>query len=367
LGGATEDKNEMSMFSQIWKLKEWMLAEIPSTRNFYTKLHSTLYKRYYFPKMRDKLLSDFQKSTGIAKEKVEFIDHHTAHAYSAYFGSPDYWEGKKLVLTLDAMGDGVCATVSLGKKEKLKRISTTLVGNSIGDLYAFVTRYLGMKMGEHEYKVMGMAAYANEKYVDKVYDKIKDWVTVDKKNLSFETKVHSHVFYKILNKPFDNERFDNISGAIQKLTEKVMAEWVSEAVKKTRVGDVVCGGGVFMNVKANQKIVELPEVRSFFVMPSSGDESTAIGAAFVSYQDEREINCKLPKIQPIEELYYGPEYSNAEILKELKMKKYNKYKIRKVPDIELEIAKMISKRKIVARFAGRMEWGGKGAWEQNYC
>src|SRR3972149_1650190 len=193
-----------------------------------------------------------------------FVDHHTAQAYTAYYGSSEYWKDKKLILTLDAMGDGVCATVSIGENEKVKRIATTSFGNSIGDLYAYVTRYLGMKMGEHEYKVMGLAPYASQKYVDKVYEKIKDWVWVNENDLTFSTVVFSHVFYKLLDKPFKNERFDNISGAIQKLTEEIITKWVSVAVKKTGIKDIVAAGGVFMNVKANQKIVDLPQIKNVF-------------------------------------------------------------------------------------------------------
>src|SRR3989337_2882527 len=251
------------LFPLVWKIKEWMLAKIPSSRNAYIFLQEVFYKNFMFPKMKEGLLSTFEKKTGISKEKVMFVDHHTAHAYTAYYGSSEYWKDKKLILTLDAMGDGVCATVSIGENEKVKRIATTSFGNSIGDLYAYVTRYLGMKMGEHEYKVMGLAPYASQKYVDKVYEKIKDWVWVNENDLTFSTVVFSHVFYK------------------------------------------------------------------------------------------------LPRIQPIEGLYLGPEFNEKEIGKELAKRKYKKYKVDKYKDMEKEIAKMISQRKIVARFAGRMEWGAR--------
>lgn len=343
----------------VWKLKEWFLSTIPETRSFYIPLQEFFYKNFIFPKLKDSLLSDFESKTKIEKEKVIFIEHHTTHAASAYYGSPEYWKGSRLILTLDAMGDGLCATVSIGEDGRIKRIASTPVGNSIGDLYAYVTGYLGMKMGEHEYKVMGLAPYANEKHVDRVYEKIKDWVSLDKKNLTFKTKIFSHVFYKILDKPFKNERFDNISGAVQKLTERVVVDWVEAAINKTKIKDVVCGGGVFMNVKANQKIGELESVRSLFVFPSCGDESTAIGAAFWAYEKERKVDQDLTRTEPMKDLYFGPQYTSREIERELKKKKYKKYKLKKIKNIEKEIAKLLSQRKIVARLAGRMEWGAR--------
>jgi len=361
-GGSDKDiaKNLWSpIFPMIWNIKEWMLTNIPPTRNLYVLLQKYFYKYFMFPTMKEKLLMKFEKATKISKEKVIFVDHHTAHAYTAYYGSPNYTKGKKLILTLDAMGDGVCATVSIGEDEKIKRIATTSYGNSIGDLYAYVTAYLGMKMGEHEYKVMGMAAYASKKHVDRVYDKIKNLIWVDKGSLTFKAKVFSHVFYRFLNKPFKNERFDNISGAIQKFAEELIISWASASINKTKVYDLVCAGGVFMNVKANQKIMELPGVKSLFIFPSCGDESTAIGAAYYVYQNAREYDNSLSRIESIEELYFGPEFTEKEISMELKKPKYKKYKVRKVTAMEKEIASLISNRKIVARFAGRMEWGAR--------
>jgi carbamoyltransferase len=343
----------------IWKLKEWLMTNIPAIRYVYVPSQKFYYQHFLFPKLKVELLGAFERKTKIKKEKVFFVNHHTAHAYSAYFGAPKYWEGEKLILTLDAMGDGACATVNAGEGGNVRRIATTPFGNSIGDLYAYVTRYLGMKMGEHEYKVMGLGPYASQKLVEKVYERIKDWIWVNKKTLQFESKVFSHVFYRLLNKPFKNERFDNIAAATQRLTEDLIVEWVKACIAKTGIKDVVCAGGVFMNVKANQKIAELPEVKSLFVFPSCGDESTAMGGAYYIYQKAREKDRSLDKISPIEALYFGPEYSDPQIQRELKKKKYSKYKVSKVQDIEKEIAKLLSQRKIVARFAGRMEWGAR--------
>ena len=362
LGGGKDlvgGKESISVYSYAWKLKEWMLSNIPVSRYIYPPLQKYIYNIFIFPKLRERLLSTFEKKTKIDREKIRFVDHHSAHAYTAYFGSEKYWEGKRLILTLDAMGDDLCATVSIGENGKLTRISQTPFGNSIGDLYAYTTRYLGMKMGEHEYKVMGMGAYANEKYVDKVYQKIKDWVRVDKDNLMFHTKVFSHVFYKKLDEVYKGERFDNISGAIQKLAEEAIVQWVKAAVKKTGIKEVVCAGGVFMNVKANQKIAQLPQVKSLFVFPSCGDESTAIGAAYFVYQNNKDEHGELPRINPIGKLYFGPKYSNSEILKEIGKARYKKYKVKNFKDIEKEVARLISKRKIVARFSGKMEWGAR--------
>jgi carbamoyltransferase len=189
-----------------------------------------------------------------------------------------------------------------------------------------------------------------------LYHQLKQliWVNDD---LTFSTRVYSHVFYKKLDKIFLHHRFDNIAGAVQKLTEDLLKEWISNAIKQTGVKDIVCGGGVFMNVKANQLILEMPQVNSMYIVPSCGDESTAFGAAFWAYQQYGDIK-KYP-IQPIKELYLGSAFNDREIQTELRKSKYRDLKITKYTDVEKEVAKILSKGGIVARFKGRAEWGAR--------
>jgi carbamoyltransferase len=342
--------------SYIWQMKETLLSTIPATRHIYQNIIGPYYRLFMNRQLDTQLSMDIQKKLGIRPEKILKCDHHTAHAAAALYASSNYQIGRKLVFTLDAMGDGLCASVSVAENGEIKRISATKAGNSLGDLYAYVTSYMGLKRGEHEFKVMGLAPYASEAHFMPLYKKLKQliWVNDD---LTFSTSVYSHVFYKKLDKLFLHQRFDNIAGAIQKLTEDLLKEWITKAIKKTGIKDIVCGGGVFMNVKANQLVLEMPNVKSMYVVPSCGDESTSFGAAFWAYKQYGE-NEKYPII-PIKDLYLGSSYSDREIYSELKKSKYNKLKVTKCTDIEKEVAVLLSKGAIVARFKGRAEWGAR--------
>lgn len=344
-----------NLSSQVWMVKEWALANLKFSRPIYEKTINLAHNLLWNKKLEYQLYAQIEDELGIPKEKVIRADHHTCHGYAAFYSSPDYAKKPKLVLTLDAMGDGLCATVSVSKNGKLRRISQTKAGNSIGDLYAYITSFLGLKRGEHEYKVMGLAPYANPEYSDKIYQKLKKLIWVNK-DLTFSTSVYSHVFYKVLDNLLKHERFDNVSGGIQKLTEELLKDWVKKAVNKTGIPDVVCGGGVFMNVKANQLIAQLNEVKSLFVMPSAGDESTAIGAA---YFGEVSKSRKYDRIQPLGSLYLGKEYSEAEIVNAFKKYRAKKLTIKKCGNIIKEVAKLLSEDKIVARFNSRAEWGAR--------
>ena len=97
---------------------------------------------------------------GVRDERIVCLDHHACHAAAAYFGSP--FEGAPaLVLTNDNSGDGLCATASVAQGTSLLRHEATpSAPGSLGSFYSLVTVLLGMKAGEHEYKVMGLAPYA---------------------------------------------------------------------------------------------------------------------------------------------------------------------------------------------------------------
>jgi len=114
-------------------------------------------------------------------------------------------------------------------------------------------------------------------------------------------------------------------------------------------------GGVFMNVKLNQRILELPEVEKAFFMPSCGDESNVFGATayFIKNELKQDMKQQLP-------IYLGMEYSNDEIEKFIKENKIDeKYKVEYVENIEKKIAGLLADFKVVARFAGRTEFGAR--------
>ncbi len=115
-----------------------------------------------------------------------------------------------------------------------------------------------------------------------------------------------------------------------------------------------------MNVKANQKIYEMPNVKKLFVMPSCGDESIAIGGCFYGYKYYCEKNNLSFKPIPIRDLYLGPVYTDEYIEKVIKKERLDKKcEIKKVVAIEKEVANLLAKGEIIARFVGRSEWGAR--------
>lgn len=301
------------------------------------------------------LLEQKLADLGLADAKKTYVDHHLCHAYS-----PLYFFNRKagedwLILTMDGAGDDSFCTVGQVKGGKYERLSRTHWRQSLGMLYSFVTHFLGMKVLEHEYKVMGLAAYAKEKYYMPLYEKVfAPYIRLSKDGLGFETSFPMPRFEQHLQEHAVGERFDNVAGAAQHCIETLVLAWVQSAVKKTGIANVMTSGGVFMNVKLNKRIQELDEVKQVKFMPSCGDESNVFGGAYYVAEQEGQA------ITSDERFYYGHDYTNDEIKAELDaLGACERYKVTYHENMEEKIAELLADFKIVARFAGKAEFGAR--------
>ena len=289
------------------------------------------------------------------KQKTEFIEHHICHTYSAFYALNKDKSKNGLIFTLDGSGDYYSATVNLYQNGEIKRLASTKWIYSIGYIYSKTTLFLGLKPLEHEYKVMGLAPYAKRSYVKEVYEKyFKDIIWLKNNNpLEFKAKIPTNRFELYLKENVCMQRFDNIAGAVQMLVEEIVTKWIKEAIKQTKVDTIYTGGGVFMNVKLNQKIAESNEVKQAYFLPSCGDESNPIGAAFYLYKQKT----KKDPI-PFKDIFFGVKFSNDEVKEFLKQYE-DKYEIKYYEDIETKIATLLANFNVVARFWDRCEWGAR--------
>jgi len=305
---------------------------------------------------KQKDLLNILKHLNLSEKPIVFIEHHHAHASSAYRNSPWDENEKVLIFTADAAGDGLSATVSIGYKNKIKRIAESNFFNSLGRFYTEVTGYLGMKRDNDEYKLMGLAPYGN--YIYSI-NQIRNIIQMnDKNSLEFKNKTYHwmHTMAQYLQKRLREHRFDNVAAATQKHFEELLIKWVKNAINKTHIHKIAMNGGVFLNVKANKKIRELKEVEETFIYPAAGEWGTAAGAGLETYFHYCKINNLKYERYPLKEIYYGPRYDNNSIETYLEKQK-SKYKYEKIEKIDNFLAENISKGKIFARFSGRMEWG----------
>jgi len=327
------------------------------TRALQTSLGRRLWERLH--------LSSRQKTVaeaGFPLDKVRFIEHHLAHAAAAYYGWGKMTE-PILVLTVDASGDRLTATVNTAQHGQMTRIAEIPDEDSLGFLYANVTYLMGMMPVEHEYKLMGLAPYAGDApQVRKIADAFAGLYTFDRQNPLIWRRAPGvppiQVATRAIKTIMARQRFDHICGGLQLFFEEFLSQWAQNCIRQTGIRKVALSGGVFMNVKANMEILKLPEVEELFVFPSCGDESNAIGAAYAAFAGAN--GNEATHIEPLGPLYLGAELTDTEAKAALENFHFSQpVKWTYHTDIETHIAELLAQGHIVARAKGRMEFGAR--------
>jgi carbamoyltransferase len=284
--------------------------------------------------------------------KLHVYDHHYSHAACAYFGSP--FE-RALVFTADARGDFRSATVHLGEGNRLQELDWRSTFDSVGFYYSIITYLLGMRPVRHEGKVTGLAAYGDPSRCLHVMKQMIDftegsiYANVGRMYKPFFTDPPPALKEALA--PFSKE---DIAAACQQHLEDMMLAYIRRFLGEqkeagTPAENLCLAGGLFGNVKLNQRILALPGVKNVFVYPNMGDGGLSVGSTlnFLAEKGER-IE------RPIEHVYLGPEFTDEEIKKALDAANLS---YRPVKDKIRETVDLLARGKVVGWFQGRMEWG----------
>jgi carbamoyltransferase len=299
------------------------------------------------------------RELGVPRSKIHVVKHHMCHAMTAYYGrgrDPD-----ALVVTLDGGGDGLCATISLPRASgdrRLELVASIDEGDSVGFVWAVITVLLDMTPMDHEYKLMGMAPYATGPRAREVADIFRAAFVLDTETPTFRRAPgvpESNYSYAYWRDKLEFRRFDNVCAGLQMFTEEFISAWLQNALRRTGCRKLRVSGGVFMNVKMNKIIAELPEVDDLWVFPSCGDETNAIGAAW-GYLDREGLG---DTIEPIGPFYLGIAPTDAELDAAAEEARRRGLSVTRPADMTSALTDILCANEPVARFAGREEFGAR--------
>lgn len=286
------------------------------------------------------------KGTRHHKQQWHFVEHHIAHAASAYYPSPFK---SAAVLTLDGRGEIATTTYNLGKGKELIRIGQVNMPHSLGLLYERVTSYLGFLHSSDEYKVMALASYGRPVFVSDFRNMIRleehGQYTIDNERL--EERFGPA---RLKNDPFTQHHF-NIAHSLQYVLEEVVLELVHWLHRQTGEENLCMAGGVALNCVLNARIRDRGPFKNIWVQPASGDAGTSLGAAIWTDLQEQKTASQNYEMH---HAYWGPGYSDEEIEKFLQ---WAKLPYRKLKNIAEETADILLQDKIIGWFQGRMEFG----------
>lgn len=323
-------------------------------------------------KAGERLFYDNIKKFGIDIDKLMIYDHHMSHAAGAYYTCN---ADPCLIVTLDASGDGLSASINIGKDGAIERIdSTPVTSGTSGGFYSAVTQYLGYTPNRHEGKILGLAAYGD---IEKCYDKMVPLLSYDSQSRQLSNSLNSengfieklklkmyeisqifqgrktNRYHTYCENNFSSFSKEDLAAAAQKRLEDVIVEYVRTYVEETGIKDVVLAGGVFSNVKLNQRIFEDLSLNSIFIHPDMTDGGCALGSAFLKWRELNDfsLNCK----KDIEDVYWGQSFTNEDISQAIKR---NKLKAAYIENIEEHVADLLTKGKVIGYFGTQgMEYG----------
>lgn len=293
------------------------------------------------------------RTLGVSEDIVSVHNHHECHAYYGYIASPNRTEKPSLVYTMDGGGDGQNGTVSIAQPGKPLKIISKSSNCNIGRMYRYATLLMGMRPADHEYKLMGLAAYNSEAFAQEAYNIFAETLQVDGLGFKYKTEVKDHFFH--FKDRLEGQRFDAIAYGIQRRTEELLTEWILNGIKETGIGNVVMSGGVAQNIKANKLIWEMDGLDQLFIPPGPGDESISIGAA---YAEAIKQGLDVGSLHPILNAYIGPSYSDDSIQIAINNNVKSEWQVKRVTADD--VAKVLANGDVVARFgAERMEFGAR--------
>ncbi|MBC8171688.1 MAG: hypothetical protein H7X77_08440, partial [Anaerolineae bacterium] len=342
--------------------------------------------------MNDKLWikNIIQKEVGVRYDRVLFCDHHMSHAASAFFASPF---DEAAVLTVDGVGEWTTTTLGVarsawegkGGTNEITLMSEQRFPHSLGLLYSAFTAWLGFRVNNGEYKVMGMAPYGEPRYQDKIY-KIFNHNPQDgsfKLNLdyfSFHKSADSSYnqrfvdlfgaprpeeadfFTKVTNPERSaekaamdtNQHYADIAASIQRVTEDTLISIANHLYQQTGLKKLVMAGGVALNTKANYRLLNETPFDEIYIQPAAGDDGGALGAALWAYH----IVLGKPRDWVMPHAYWGESFTNQQCREWLDSKgiKYEDFEGREDQMLDI-VAESLTREKVVGWMQGRFEWG----------
>jgi carbamoyltransferase len=275
---------------------------------------------------------------------IHYIDHHRSHLASAYYTSG--WD-TCLNISLDGVGDGYCSRIAVCQNGHMRNIHKIPFYHTPGQYYGFVTGWAGFTPGKHEGKITGLAAYGN---AEKAIEIFRDRISYSPKKFSFVNHgMWGWAEYEYLSKKLEGLDKADVAAAIQTHIEDLITQYVCQAFQKTGQSKIVLSGGLFANVKLNQRVLEIDGVEDVYIHPHMGDGGLGVGAALALASDHSPI-----QPQRLPNAYLGTTASDAEIAQELQREglAFTKHE-----NVEEVIAEHLALGHVVARVNGKMEYG----------
>lgn len=300
---------------------------------------------------------------------VLYCVHHMAHAASAWFPSPFDRAG---VLTVDGVGEWTSTTFGIGEGDRLSLEGRISFPHSLGLFYSAVTAYLGFRVNNDEWKVMGLASYGRPRYMEQMERLVRlapdgsfrldlDWFAHP-----WSSRRMHHRWEKLFGLPprrpeADLEEFhQDVAASGQAMVERAMVGLAGAVADRYGVNRLCVAGGVGLNGVANWKILEETPIEEIFVQPAAGDDGGALGAALwawhVVHGGRRRWGMR--------DAYLGPAHGALRCRRALEEAGLPHRRLER-DELLAAAAGWIAEGRVVGWYQGRMEFGPRALGDRS--
>lgn len=279
------------------------------------------------------------------KAKIVFHDHHYSHACSAFYSSPF---NSSFVITSDGKGDLQSSVIwEASRTSGIERVKTFSELISIGLFYSQITGYLSFTPHKHEGKITGLAAYGKKTSLTEKLGKmfqLENGIFSEKVNRLY--KPYLKTDFEWIDSICNSYAREDIAFAAQYILEKVIINLINHYIPKR--SNLALSGGLFANVKLNQKIKEQTEINDMFIFPAMGDGGISHGSCIASM-----VESGYQPVYPLKNVFLGKlQFSHNKI-------DNNKFTQKFLPHEELvnTIVDYLLNGKIIGLINEEMEYG----------
>lgn len=331
--------------------------------------------------------STLQERLGLPPDRVLFTEHHVSHAASAFFCSP--FEDAA-ILTVDGVGEWATATAGVGTSSAEAGGENRIVldrelrfPHSVGLLYSAFTAWLGFRVNNGEYKVMGMASYGEPRYRDRVH-RLLELGEDGAFRLNMEYFSYHHSPDRTISPRFvdlfgpprapgddfvtprvgdadaasretleRNQYYADVAASLQKVTEEILIRMARDLHRRTGKRRLCLAGGVALNSVANARLHRETPFEELYVQPAAGDAGGAVGAALYVWH----VALGNPRSYVMDQVYLG-EAHGAAAIEETLTREGLAY--REFADREEQLERVVEELRngrVVGWYQGRFEWG----------
>jgi carbamoyltransferase len=317
------------------------------------------------------------------RPRVQYVEHHPAHLASAALVSPF---DEAAICAIDGFGDFVSTSWGRVSGPRMTVDGHVFFPHSLGLLYLAITQYLGFPNYGDEFKVMGLGPYGEPRYVREIESLVhlrddggfeldlsyfrhwSDGVQMTwedgepKLGPVFTPKLESLLGPARRRDEPVGARHEAVAASLQVAHERAAMHVLRHVQKATGRTSVCFAGGCAMNSVANGKIREQTDFREVFIQPASGDNGTALGAAFYAWNQI----AGRPRSFVMEHGYWGPSFGDDAIVAALDAERpaiaergYGRRAWTDEAALDDWTAAQIADGRVVGWYQGRMEWGAR--------